>query len=197
MGIVNAKNRSTSVDGSYEDFLQTDAPINHGNSGGALVNSKGELVGINSQILSSNDGNIGIGFAIPVNMAKSVMEQLRTKGKVTRAQLGVTVQTVSSDMASNLGLKQPGGVIVSSVENGGAADRAGLKQGDVITAFNGQPVHDMNTLRNRVASSGPGSTADVTVVRDGSEKHLSVKLEELNAGKLARNGDGENGGSRG
>src|SRR5215471_10395621 len=112
MGIVNAKNRSTSLDGSYEDFLQTDAPINHGNSGGALVNTKGELVGINSQILSSNDGNIGIGFAIPANMAKSVMEQLRTNGKVTRAQLGVTVQTVSSDMALSLGLKQVGGVIV-------------------------------------------------------------------------------------
>jgi Do/DeqQ family serine protease len=188
MGIISAKNRSTSGDGSYEDFLQTDAPINHGNSGGALVSTKGELVGINSQILSSNDGNIGIGFAIPVNMAKSVMEQLRTHGKVTRAQLGVTVQTVSSDMTSNLGLKQPGGVIVSSVAPGGAADRAGLKQGDVITAFNGQPVRDMNSLRNRVAASGPGSNADVTIVRDGSEKRVTVKLEELSPDKLARNG---------
>ncbi len=193
MGIISAKGRSTSVgDGSYEDFLQTDAPINHGNSGGALVNAKGELVGINSQILSNSDGNIGIGFAIPVNMAKTVMDQLQTKGKVTRAQLGVTVQTVSSDMASNLGLKKPGGVIVSAVAAGSAADHAGIKQGDVITAFNGEPVHDMNALRNRVATSGPGSTADVTIVRDGTEKHVSVKLEELNAGKLARNGrDGE------
>jgi serine protease Do len=198
MGIVSAKGRSTSVgDGSYEDFLQTDAPINHGNSGGALVNTKGELVGINSQILSNSDGNIGIGFAIPVNMAKSVMDQLRTKGKVTRAQLGVTVQTVSSDMAASLGLKQPGGVIVSSVAAGGAADRAGLKQGDVITAFNGQPVHDMNSLRNRVAASGPGSNADVTIVRDGSEKHVPVKLEELNVDRLARNdrGDGDGNGT--
>ncbi len=194
MGIISAKNRSTSVDGSYEDFLQTDAPINHGNSGGALVNTKGELVGINSQILSSNDGNIGIGFAIPANMAKNVMEQLRTKGKVTRAQLGVTVQTVSSDMAQSLGLKNPGGVIVSSVTAGSAGERAGLKQGDVITAFNGQAVRDMNTLRNRVAASGPGSTCDVTIVRDGSEKHLSVKLDEANPEQLARNGrNGENG----
>ena len=190
MGIISAKNRSTSLDGSYEDFLQTDAPINHGNSGGALVDTKGELVGINSQILSSNDGNIGIGFAIPVNMAKNVMEQLRTTGKVTRAQLGVTVQTVSSDMAQSLGLKQPGGVIISDVTGGSAADRAGLKQGDVITAFNGQPVRDMNTLRNRVAASGPGSSADVTIVRDGSEKHVTVKLEELNPQKVARAGDG-------
>jgi len=186
MGIISAKNRSTSVDGSYEDFLQTDAPINHGNSGGALVNNRGELVGINSQILSSNDGNIGIGFAIPANMAKHVMEQLRTTGKVTRAQLGVTVQTVSSDMAQSLGLKQPGGVIVGGVTKDSAADRAGLKQGDVITTFDGQPVHDMNALRNRVAASGPGSTADVTFVRDGSERHATVKLEELNPEKLAR-----------
>src|SRR5207245_3575525 len=105
MGIISGKGRSTAVgDGSYEDFLQTDAPINHGNSGGALVNTKGELVGINSQILSPSDGNIGIGFAIPANMARHVMDQLRTNGKVTRAQLGVTVQTVTSDMAQSLGL---------------------------------------------------------------------------------------------
>jgi Do/DeqQ family serine protease len=193
MGIISAKNRSTSDDGSYEDFLQTDAPINHGNSGGALVDTKGALVGINSQILSSNDGNIGIGFAIPVNMAKNVMEQLRTSGKVTRAQLGVTVQTVSSDMAQSLGLKQPGGVIVSGVTKDSAADRAGLRQGDVILAFNGQPVHDMNMLRNRVAASGPGSNADVTFVRDGSEKHATVKLEAQSLEKDARNDrDGSN-----
>jgi serine protease Do len=191
MGIISAKNRTTSADGSYEDFLQTDAPINHGNSGGALVNTKGELVGINSQILSSNDGNIGIGFAIPANMAKNVMDQLRTSGKVTRAQLGVTVQTVSSDMAASLGLKRAGGVIVGGVTSGSAADRAGLKQGDVITAFNGAPVHDMNALRNRVAASGPGSNADVTFVRDGSEKHATVKLEELNSETLARNGSND------
>jgi Do/DeqQ family serine protease len=193
MGIISAKNRSTSADGSYEDFLQTDAPINHGNSGGALVNTAGELVGINSQILSSNDGNIGIGFAIPANMAKTVMDQLRTSGKVTRAQLGVTVQTVTSDMAASLGLKEPGGVIISDVTRGSAADHAGLKQGDVITAFAGQPVHDMNALRNRVAGSGPGSNADVTFVRDGSEKHATVKLEPLTPETLARNDrDGSN-----
>jgi serine protease Do len=133
MGIISAKGRSTTVgDGGYEDFLQTDAPINHGNSGGALVNTKGELVGINSQILSSNDGNIGIGFAIPSNMAKNVMEQLRTSGKVTRAQLGVTVQGVTPEMAESLGLKHSTGAIVSSVTDGSAADKAGVKRGDVI-----------------------------------------------------------------
>jgi S1-C subfamily serine protease len=192
MGIISAKGRSTSVgDGGYEDFLQTDAPINHGNSGGALVNMKGELVGINSQILSNSDGNIGIGFAIPANMAKHVMEQLRTNGKVTRAQLGVTVQGISPEMAENLGLKQTTGAIVSNVSEGSAAERAGVKRGDVIESFNGQPVHDTNTLRNRVADAGPGSTADLLVMRDGGEKHLSVKLDEANPEKSARNDGGD------
>jgi serine protease Do len=189
MGIISGKGRSTSVgDGSYEDFLQTDAPINHGNSGGALVSTKGELVGINSQILSESGGNIGIGFAIPANMAKSVMEQLRTKGKVTRAQLGVSVQRVTSDMAESLGLKNSGGAIISSVTPGSAADRAGLKQGDVIESFNGQPLHDFNSLRNRVAEAGPGSAAELVIVRDGSEKKVAVKLDEANPDKVARGG---------
>src|SRR5206468_1901028 len=171
MGIISAKGRSTGVgDGSYEDFLQTDAPINHGNSGGALVNTKGELVGINSQILSTSDGNIGIGFAIPANMARHVMDDLRKDGHVRRAQLGVTVQPVTSDMAASLGLKQVGGAIISSVTSGSAADRAGLKRGDVIESFNGQPVHDTNTLRNRVAEAQPGSNATVVIVRDGGER---------------------------
>jgi serine protease Do len=190
MGIISAKGRSTSVgDGGYEDFLQTDAPINHGNSGGALVNTKGELVGINSQILSESGGNIGIGFAIPVNMAKNVMEQLRTKGKVTRSQLGVTVQGVTYDMAESLGLKQANGAIVSSVAPGSAAERAGVKRGDVIKSFNGMAVNDTNTLRNRVAEAGPGSTAEIVVVRDGSEKRLSVKLDEANGERSARLSD--------
>jgi serine protease Do len=187
MGIISAKGRSTGVgDGGYEDFLQTDAPINHGNSGGALVNTKGELVGINSQILSESGGNIGIGFAIPVNMAKNVMEQLRTKGKVTRSQLGVTVQGVTSDLAESLGLKDSTGAIVSSVAAGSAAERAGVKRGDVIRSFNGIAVHDTNTLRNRVAEAGPGTTSELVIVRDGSEKRLSVKLDEANPDKSAR-----------
>jgi Do/DeqQ family serine protease len=187
MGIISAKGRSTSVgDGSYEDFLQTDAPINHGNSGGALVNTKGELIGINSQILSPSDGNIGIGFAIPANMARHVVDQLRTSGKVTRSQLGVTVQNVTSDMAQSLGLKQIGGVIVGSVQSGSAADRAGIKQGDVILSFNGQPVHDMNSLRNRVADTAPGTSANVVVWRDGGERTVTAKLEATKVGESAR-----------
>ncbi len=190
MGIISAKGRSTGVgDGSYEDFLQTDAPINHGNSGGALVNMKGELIGINSQILSNSDGNIGIGFAIPANMARQVMSDLRTTGKVTRAQLGVTVQTVSPDMADALRLKEARGVLVSNVSPGSAADKAGLKRGDVITSLNGQQVRDLNTLRNRVAAAGPGSTADLTIIRDGAEKQVKVTLEAADSRRASRGSD--------
>jgi Do/DeqQ family serine protease len=194
MGIISAKGRSTgNGDGSYEDFLQTDAPINHGNSGGALVNLRGELVGINSQILSQSDGNIGIGFAIPSNMARHVMDDLRKDGKVRRSQLGVTIQPVTSDLADSLGLKQVGGVIVSSVTADSAADHAGLKRGDVIKTFNGQPVQDINALRNHVADMTPGSNASVVVVRDGSEKTLNVKLDEATGSRAARDRDDSSG----
>ena len=190
MGIISAKGRSTgSGDGSYEDFLQTDAPINHGNSGGALVNLKGELVGINSQIVSQSDGNIGIGFAIPANMARHVMDDLRKDGRVRRAQLGISIQPMTSDLAESLGMKQVNGVIVSAVTPDSAADRAGIKRGDVITTFNGQPVHDYNALRNRVADLAPGSTASVGIVRDNSEKTLSVKLDEATISRAARDRD--------
>lgn len=178
MGIVSAKGRQTDGD-SYQDFIQTDAPINQGNSGGALVNLKGELLGINSQILSPSQGNIGIGFAIPANMARRVMDELRKDGRVRRAQLGVMIQPLTADMAQSLGLKDTQGVIVSSVAAGSAADHAGVKAGDVLKSFNGQAVTDMNSLRNRVAETKPGTTATLVVVRDGSEKTLSVKLDEL------------------
>jgi Do/DeqQ family serine protease len=190
MGIISAKGRSTdTTDGSYEDFLQTDAPINHGNSGGALVSVKGELVGINSQIISPSDGNIGIGFAIPANMAKRVMDDLRTDGRVRRSQLGVTVQPVTSDLAESLELKNVSGAIVSSVTPGSAADKAGIKRGDVIKSFNDQPVTDTNSLRNRVAAATPGSSASVVIVRDGADKTLSVKLDEANVSKNAKADD--------
>ena len=193
MGIISAKGRSTgSGDGSYEDFLQTDAPINHGNSGGALVNTRGELIGINSQIISPSDGNIGIGFAIPANMARHVVDQLKTDGRVRRSQLGVTVQPVTQDLAESLGLKDIAGAIVSSVSANSAAEKAGMKQGDVIKSFNGQPVHDFNSLRNRVADSTPGTTANVIVVRDGSEKTLNVKLDEAQVSRDARSGGSAN-----
>jgi Do/DeqQ family serine protease len=190
MGIISAKGRSTdTTDGGYEDFLQTDAPINHGNSGGALVSVKGELVGINSQILSPSQGNIGIGFAIPANMARRVMDDLRKDGHVRRSRLGVTVQPVTSDMAESLGLTQVGGAIVSAVTPGSAADHAGIKTGDIIRSFDNQPVQDTNSLRNRVASATPGSNATVVVVRDGAERTLSVKLDDAGPAKGARSAD--------
>jgi serine protease Do len=181
-GIISAKGRTTGLsDGSFEDFIQTDAAINRGNSGGALVNTSGELIGINSQIFSPTGGNIGIGFAIPSNMAKDVMGQLIKTGRVRRGMLGVNIQNVSADLAASLGLGQARGAIVSGVQPGGAADRAGVKRGDVITAFNATPVNDNNTLRNAVARTQPGSAATLTVSREGREQQLRVTLGELPA----------------
>lgn len=179
-GIVSAKGRATGLsDGSFEDFLQTDAAINRGNSGGALVNTTGELIGINSQILSPSGGNIGIGFAIPSNMAKVVMDQLMKTGKVRRGMLGVTIQSVDSDLAQSLNLPAARGAIVTSVNNGGPADKAGLKRGDVITAVNKQPIADNNNLRNIVASLPPGSNVEVTALRNGRDQNFQVALAEL------------------
>ena len=179
-GIVSAKGRATGLsDGSFEDFLQTDAAINRGNSGGALVNTNGELIGINSQILSPSGGNIGIGFAIPSNMAKAVLDQLLKTGKVRRGMLGVTIQSVDADLASSLNLPAARGAIVTSVQAGGPAEKAGIKRGDVITAINKQPVVDNNSLRNAVASMPPGSNVEVTVMRNGRDQNLQVALAEL------------------
>ncbi len=182
-GIVSAKGRQTSIgDGSFADFIQTDAAINRGNSGGALVNTSGELVGINSQIVGSpTGGNIGIGFAIPSNMAKGVMDQLLKTGKVRRGQLGIIVQPVTSDIAQSLDLKEIRGVIVSQVQQGSAADSAGIRQGDVITALNGTPVNDSNELRNRVASTQPGTDVTLDVLRDGRQQQIRARLGEYKA----------------
>ena len=179
-GIVSAKGRQTGLsDGSFEDFLQTDAAINRGNSGGALVNTSGECIGINSQILSPSGGNIGIGFAIPSNMAKAVMDQLLKSGKVHRGMLGVTIQGIDADLAASLNLPAARGAIVTSVSAGGPADRAGIKRGDVITAINDHSVGDNNVARNEIAKLAPGSTATVTVVRNGREQNLQATLTEL------------------
>ncbi len=189
MGIVSAKGRATGLgDGSsYENFIQTDAPINQGNSGGALVNTSGELIGINSQIMTPSGGNIGIGFAIPSDMAENVMDQIIKTGTVRRGMLGVKVQSVTSDMAANLGLKEVRGAIVSSVDPGSPADRAGVQQGDVITAINGRPVSDMNDLRNEIADTAPGSRVAVTALRDGRERQMEVTLGQMPNGDRASN----------
>ena len=178
MGIISAKGRATSVgDGSYEDFLQTDAAINQGNSGGALINLNGELVGINSQILTPTGGNIGLGFAIPSNMARQVMDQLKTDGKVSRSQLGVTVQNVTADIAASLKLADVSGALVSGVQPDSPAARAGLRQGDVIVSLDGEKLADNNALRNRIAGTKPGSKVAVEVLRDGRSQTLYATLE--------------------
>ena len=191
-GIISAKGRRTDLsDGSFEDFLQTDAAINRGNSGGALVDTRGNLIGINSQIVSESGGNIGIGFAIPSNMAKNVMDQLISKGKVSRGQMGVTVQYINSDLAASLGMKEVRGVLVNQVTPGGPADRGGLKSGDVILEMNGTPVNDVNTLRNRVAASGPGNDVALTILRNGNQEQIHVKLGEFKPeGATANGGNG-------
>jgi S1-C subfamily serine protease len=197
-GIISAKGRRTGLsDGSFEDFLQTDAPINQGNSGGALVNTSGELVGINSQIFSPTGGNIGIGFAIPSNMTRSVTEQLISKGRVRRGQLGVYVQQVTEDIAQSLGLKEARGVIVGSVQRGGAADRAGMRQNDVITALNGAAVNDANELRNLVAATQPGTDVTLDILRDGREQQVKVTLGELAASNDSGREEGGEGGGGG
>jgi len=180
MGIISAKGRQTGLsNGSFEDFLQTDAPINQGNSGGALVNTNSELIGINSQILSPSGGSIGLGFAIPSNMARTVMEQLINNGKVRRGQLGIVVLKIPSEEASQLGVNEGPGVVVYQVQGGSAADRAGLRQGDVITALNGTAITDPNTFRNSIASAGPGTEVTLTVKRDGSERQVRATLGEF------------------
>ena len=180
MGIISAKGRQTGLsNGSFEDFLQTDAPINRGNSGGALVSTNGELIGINSQILSPSGGSIGLGFAIPSNMARNVLEQLINSGKVRRGQLGIVVLEIPSAEATKLGVTQGPGVVVYQVQSGSGADRAGLRQGDVITALNSQPVTDPNTFRNAIAATPPGTEITLTVKRDGSERQVRATLGEF------------------
>jgi Do/DeqQ family serine protease len=180
MGIISAKGRQTGLStGSFEDFLQTDAPINQGNSGGALVSTNSELIGINSQILSPSGGSIGIGFAIPSNMARTVSDTLVKTGKVRRGQLGITVVRANTDAARALGIKENKGVVVAQIQPGGSADRAGLKAGDVITSFNGVEVNDPNVFRNQVASAGPGAEVTLTILRDGREQQVRATLGEL------------------
>ncbi|MGH9846952.1 MAG: Do family serine endopeptidase [Blastocatellia bacterium] len=184
MGIISAKSRTTArgVDPTtapYEDFLQTDASINQGNSGGALVNLRGELIGVPSQILSRTGGSIGIGFAIPANQARSVMDQLIKSGKVRRGKLGVTVASVTPEYAEQFNYKGTTGAFVQDVTKGDPADQAGVKPGDIITEFQGQRILESSQLRNLASQTAPGTPVKFKVWRDGAERELSAKLTEV------------------
>jgi Do/DeqQ family serine protease len=194
-GIISAKGRQTGLsDGSFEDFLQTDAAINRGNSGGALVNTRGELIGINSQILSPTGVNIGIGFSIPSNMAREVRDQLIKRGNVRRGQLGVYPQAVTAELATGLGLKDTKGVLIADVDPNGAAARAGIQRGDLILKINNDEVNNPNALRNRIARTDPGTAVTVTLLRNGKEQQVEVKLGELRAANQGPDRGNEPGG---
>ncbi len=177
-GIVSAKERVIGS-GPYDDFIQTDASINPGNSGGPLINTSGEVIGINTAIVA---GGQGIGFAIPINMAKNIITQLKEKGKVTRGWLGVVIQSITPDLAKSFGLKGEAGALVSEVVKGSPADKAGLKTGDIITEFNGKKIHDMNELPRLVAVTPVGGKVKVAVIRNGKILHKTVTIETMKEG---------------
>jgi serine protease Do len=179
-GIISAKHRTSIMNpNSYEDFLQTDAPINPGNSGGPLLNLQGQVIGINSAIMSQSGGSEGIGFSIPSNMALYVAKQLLAHGKVVRGWLGVSVQDLTPDLAKSFGTKDLNGALIADVVKGGPADKDGLKRGDIIMEFGGKKIHDAETLRNEVALTPLGQETKVTVVRNGKQVELKVKIESL------------------
>ena len=191
-GIVSATGRAMNIGLDYEDFIQTDAAINPGNSGGALIDAQGRLIGINTAILSRSGGNNGIGFAVPVNLAKSVMDQLVTSGKVTRGFLGVNIQNIDPRLQRSFDLKDNKGALVSDVTPNSPAAKAGLKSGDVIVEFNGKPVRDSRQLKLAVGSTSPGTKAPVKILREGSEKTVTVTLKELDGDQLASNNRSSN-----
>jgi serine protease Do len=182
MGIVGATGREFGImaqQAGYEDFIQTDAAINPGNSGGALINTRGQLVGINTAILSRSGGNQGVGFAVPVNLAHHVTKQLVEHGRVQRGFMGVGIQDVSLAMSKTLDLPDSHGAVITGVNEGGPAAEAGLKQYDVIRSIDGREIRDSRELRLAVANHAPGDTVDVAVLRDGSEQSFEVRLEEF------------------
>jgi len=176
-GIVSALGRSGLGIEGYEDFIQTDASINPGNSGGALVDLRGNLVGINTAILAPGGGNIGIGFAVPINMARKVMDQLIRYGEVKRGRIGVTIQDLTPDLAQAMNTTRTNGAVIARVQPGSSADHAGLKTGDLVVAANGVAIKSGTQLRNTIGLTRIGDEVNLTVDRGGSEKALGVKVE--------------------
>ena len=176
-GIVSAKSRKLPSD-QYVPFIQTDVAVNPGNSGGPLFNMKGEVVGINSQIFSTSGGFMGLSFAIPSNLAMQIKDQLVKNGKVTRGRIGVVIQSVTQDLAESFGMKTPKGAIVSQVEKDGPAAKAGLQEGDIITAVNGKAIDDSVDMPVIIGSMAPGSIANLSIIRNNKDMTLDVKVEE-------------------
>ncbi len=175
-GIVSGLGRSHLGITTFENFIQTDAAINPGNSGGALVDASGNLVGINTAIYSQTGGSMGIGYAIPVSTARQVMEQIIQKGSVTRGWIGVGVQDITREIAESFKVPATGGVLITHVERGGPADKAGMKPGDVLTAVNGRPVADSTGMLNSIASLQPGQQARLKITRNQSESELAATV---------------------
>jgi serine protease Do len=195
LGIVSGKGRSGLGIEDYEDFIQTDAAINMGNSGGPLVNIEGKVVGVNTAILSRTGGSVGVGFAIPINMARSIIDQLIKTGKVTRGWLGVMIQDVTPEIAEQFNLEKPEGALISQVLDDTPADKAGLKAGDVVVEFNGNPVASMNRFRANVAATTPNSKVKLVVIRDGKRRNLTLTIGTLSDETVAAV-PGQQGGSQ-
>ncbi|MDP1950985.1 MAG: DegQ family serine endoprotease [Nitrosomonas sp.] len=191
VGVVSAKGRTGLGINDYEDFIQTDAAINPGNSGGPLVNLEGEVVGINTAIFSRSGGYMGVGFAIPINLGKAIANQLIEKGEVTRGYLGIMIQPITTDLAESFGIEPGQGILVAEVTKNSPAEKAGLRQGDVIVAFNGEPVVDVGNFRNRVSLTPPGSREQLTILREGKQKDLTIVISELTIDKLAEQGSAQ------
>jgi len=179
-GIVSALGRSPGIEG-YEDFIQTDASINPGNSGGPLVDLQGRIVGINTAIVAPSGGNVGIGFAVPINMARQVMDQLISGGEIKRGRIGVAIQDLTPDIAQALGTTHTQGAVIARVEQGSPADRAGLRTHDLVVAVNGVPIHTGAELKNRVGLSKVGDAVDLTIIRAGSERTVAVRIDQVAA----------------
>ena len=184
-GIVSAKGRVIGA-GPYDDFIQTDASINPGNSGGPLVNARGEVVGINTAIFSRSGGSVGIGFAIPINHARRIAEDLRGGGRVVRGWLGLSVQEVTPELAETFGLGEPRGALIVDVEAGGPAARAGLQRGDVLLTYNGVAITNSHQIPALVAETAVGNVAELTVLRDRSERRMTITVAEQPSAKTAR-----------
>jgi len=184
VGVVSAKGRTSVGISDYEDFIQTDAAINPGNSGGPLVNLDGEVVGINTAIFSRSGGYMGIGFAIPSNLINNIAHQLIKDGNVTRGYLGVYIQPLTRELSDSFGLKEQQGILVSQISDDSPAAKGGLKQGDVIIEFNGKAVTDVGHFRNAVALVSPGNKVELTVLRSGKQKVLTVKIGTLSKDKM-------------